>query len=232
MTRRVVVVGAMLALGTALGASPSSADIIFTAGAAGTGNNVLFNCPAGDTTCQNDLTDNDKTLIGTVNDSGIPRQVLFTADVNIMPGASGQATITEVSTTTIWTMLQIDFLNFDSTNEVILRIKPTADGTVITFLACNQFTVGGNPVCETQAFTINAPAGGFFTLTVADGQLITSVDITASGGGSLSEVEQVRLGKLFIGDDVVLPEPASILLLGAGFLITGYRARRSKAPKA
>lgn len=234
MKRRVALVGALFALGTALGASTSEADILFSQGASGTGNNVLFKCPAGDTSCQTELFDNDNTLIGTVQNT--TRQVQFTSDVNIIAPASGQARIEEFTETTVWTMLDIDFLNFDSTNEVVLRIKPsgTAGSTAtIVLFACNQFFNGsGDPTCETSTpFTITAPAGDFFTLSVAAGQLITSVRVTATSG-SLSQVEQVRIGRLFDGDNVVLPEPASLLLMGAGFLVTGYKVRRRMRSKA
>jgi hypothetical protein len=44
----------------------------------------------------------------------------------------------------------------------------------------------------------------------------------------ITEVEQVRLGNLFIGDDVVAPEPAALALLGVGLLAVGFRARRKR----
>ena len=147
-------------------------------------------------------------------------QALFTANVNIMPGASGQATITEVDAATNWTVLDIDWLNFASTDEVILRIKPAAPSANITITACD------GAACTSTSFTgISAPSGSFFSINVTGMSLITSVAISATTG-SLSEVEQVRVGDLFDDDDQELPEPATLSLMGAGLLLSGYRARR------
>jgi PEP-CTERM motif len=223
--RRGFTVGALLLAVSAL-AVPSEADIIFEQLGGGTGNNVLFQCPAvgGDPDCAADLVDDDLTLIGTVQNTTF--QSLFTANVNVQPGGSGQATIEEVNTATVWTTLDMEWVNFDTTDLVILRVKPTTDGTTIVLTACDN--LGDCSWTSFPDFTgIDAPSGDFFRVRTEAGQRIVSVGVAASNG-SLSEVEQVRLGNLFIGDDVVAPEPAALALFGMGLLAVGFRARRNR----
>lgn len=228
LTRRDFRVGALLLAVSAV-AVPSEADIIFEKLGGGTGNNVLFACPSGDTACETELADNDDILIGTIQNTTF--QTEFDANVNIEPGAAGQATIEEVNTATIWTTLDMEWINFDSTDLVILRIKPTTDGTTIVLTACDN--LGDCSWTSFPDFTgIDAPSGDFFRVRTENGQRIVSVGLTASNG-SLSEVEQVRLGNLFIGDDVVVaPEPASLALFGMSLLAVGFHARRKRTQRS
>jgi hypothetical protein len=225
MNGRILRVGALLAVMTAVAAVPSQADIIFERLGGGTGNNVLFACPAGDTACEDDLADDNMTLIGTIQNTEF--QTLFTADVNIQPGAAGQATIEEVDSSTLWQTLDLEWINFDSTDLVILRIKPTSDDTTIVLTACDNL---GNCFSSSPNFTgIDAPQGDFFRIRTENDQRIVSLGVTASLG-SLSEIEQVRLGNLFVGDDVIpAPEPAVLALFGVGLFAVGFRVRRKRA---
>ncbi len=225
MTGKFWKIGALVAVVSMAGAVPSEADIIFERLGGGTGNNVLFSCPAGDAACATSLTNDDNLLTGTVQNTIY--QTLFTANVNIEPGAAGQATIKEVSAATVWTSLELDWLNFDSTNEVVLRIKPTSDDTTIILSACDN--LDDCTWTSSPDFTgVDAPAGDFFRLRTINDQWITSVSIAASNG-SLSEVEQVRLGDLRDGDDVIpAPEPAVMALFGMGLFAVGFHARRKK----
>ena len=229
MTGKAWKIGALVAVVSMAGAVPSEADIIFERLGGGTGNNVLFTCPAGDSACETDLIDGNKTLTGTVQNTIY--QTLFTADVNIQPGAAGQATIMEVDANSIWTSLELEWLNFDSTNEVVLRIKPISDNTTIILSACDN--LGDCSWTSSPDFTgVNAPAGDFFRLRTANGQWITSVSVNATNG-SLNEVEQVRLGDLVDGDDVIpAPEPAVMALFGIGLFAVGFQARRKKTTRA
>jgi hypothetical protein len=202
----------------ALAIIPCQASIIFTAGGGGTGNNVLLQCPPGDLECLAENADNDSRLFGTVQNTLFQTQ--FDANVNIMPGASGQATIVPALAGDAWTLLDLSWITFASTDEVILRVKPLEDDTTVVLSATDQF---GNTFTSAPNFAgVPAPQGQFFTLTTADGQLITSVRIASDK--SLVEVEQVRLGNLNGGGEV--PEPGTLGLLGAGLLFAGVIWRR------
>jgi len=203
----------------ALAIIPCQASIIFTAGGGGTGNNVLLQCPPGDLECLAENADNDSRLFGTVQNTLFQTQ--FDANVNIMPGASGQATIVPALAGDAWTLLDLSWINFASTDEVILRVKPLEDDTTVVLSATDQF---GNTFTSAPNFAgVPAPQGQFFTLTTADGQLITSVRVASDK--SLVEVEQVRLGNLNGGGGEV-PEPGTLSLLGAGLLFAGVIWRR------
>ena len=211
-----------LAFVLALPMMPSQASVIFTAGGGGTGNNVLLQCPPGDLACVAENADNDPRVFGTVQNTLLQTQ--FDANVNIMPGASGQATIVPVLAGDAWTLLDLSWINFVSTDEVILRVKPLEDDTTVVLFATDQF---GNTFTSAPNFAgVPAPQGQFFTLSTADGQLITSVRVASDK--SLVEIEQVRLGNLYNarGGGAETPEPGTLFLFGGGLLFAGVVWRR------
>jgi hypothetical protein len=214
----------------ALSATPAQADILISLdqGSLQPDENILFNC--------NGLLNDATTIQGCTNQT--QTLVDISSDV-ALHGTGGQASVEALDEDAGFSLA---FIRLNDTTqgfgEFEADITMFADSpTTATIEACNQFGSFGNTAPYTpsgpfgdglacESLTYNLGVGeNFFVVSVADAQLLRGVRITT--GSAIFNIEQIRIGDFAdLPDNVVLPEPASMLLYGMALLSAGAASRK------
>src|SRR5687767_12908559 len=182
--------------------STAKADIVVVTGVNNQGtSNVLLN-PATDVLTVTGVVGQNNLVVNFESSSG---SGLLSAN------PSGQATVSGGTGNTALTQLTFGLANNDPFTRAVFNINAATNGSVV--INVQGINIDGGFFEDT--FTVDANGQNFFTVTAINGQLITSISLTAINGATFEDVRQVRLG---VGEVPEIPEPASMLLLGSGLL--------------
>lgn len=197
-------------------AGTAKADIVVITGVNNQGtDNVLLN-PAT----------NVLTVTGTVGPNNLVVNFSSTSGSGLLTAnPSGQATVSGGTGNTALTQLTFALANNDTFTRAVFNINAATDGSVLIHVEGVNIDGG----FFEDDFLLDANGQNFFTVTAINGQLITSISLTAINGAVFQDVRQVRLGGFEGGE---IPEPTSMLLLGSGLAGVAASLRKRFKKKA
>lgn len=158
-------------------------------------------------------------ILGTTNVTDLT--VRFTGTETLTAPASGQARIEAIDGA--FTSLTVDIPD-GSFESLILNLDAIANGTV-------DFTATTNTGVE---FFNNVPVGGngsnFFTFTTLHAQRLLSLGLSADVPLQFTDAAQFRIGGAQLDEtSTPVPEPATMLMMGAGLAAIARRRLRRQA---
>src|SRR5678815_2371755 len=162
-------------------AATAKADIVVVTGVNNQGtDNVLLN-PATNVLTVTGTVGPDNLVVNFTSSSG-------TGLLNANP--SGQATVSGGTGNTALTQLTFGLANNDTFTRAVFNINASTGGSVR--IRVEGVNIGGG--FFQNDFVVDANGQNFFTVTAINGQLITSISLTAISGAVFQDVRQVRLG--------------------------------------
>lgn len=208
LKKLITVVPVAAALCVAL-AGTARADIILTAG----------NIPQDDENVLLNTGITGNPIFGETNQTHL--SVRFTSDENLTAPSNGQARIEAADGA--FTRLVVDLVGGSFTS-LILNLDATANGTVDFF----AMDTDGN-VFSFLNRAVGENGQNFYTFTTLNGQRIRHIGFDADVPVTISDAAQFRIGGAQEDDDVTIPEPTTLSLLGIGLLGAAGAARRRRS---